>query len=407
MLVRSRCQIAAAAIPVPGLRLARRNASSHDVPPELLGQLRQTIPPNASLALPINPATSPTPTFIQSRRKLTAAEEHGPSRTEPVLIFHELDQHGILHVLSGRSQKSSLCTSLGLLPRDVRKLDGTLRDQLPIILVRDSAILVHIEHIRAIIKHDGVVLFESLEMNQRLKQHDFMLYLQSRLQTEASAPTTSSPFEFIALESILQRVLQEMQQEFDSLYTAVQVNLKELESLVHWERLKILLTCRKKITAFHERLSNIRNCIKELVESDSDMADMYLSDKHTAKVQDRPSYAHEEMELLLENYLKIAEEILSRTAVLVADMQATEDIVNIALLGQRNELVLLDLRLGIGTFAASMGGFGASILGMNLYTGLENSPYAFWLVVGTLLSVASTSFVLVWRRMLLLLHRRS
>lgn len=414
-----------AASGIASLRLlpSRRHASSHDVPPELLAQLRQSMPPAAAAAAAA--VASPplvltgnadagsasagnlsprTPSFIQSRRKLVATEDASSAgRNEPVLVFHELDRHGILHVLSGRSQKSSLCTSLGLLPRDVRKLDGTLRDQLPIILVRDSAILVHIEYIRAIVKHDGVVLFEGLEMDQRLRQHEFMLYLQNRLQAEATA---GAPFEFVALEAILQRVLQEMQREFDSLATAVQVHLRELESLVHWERLKILLTCRKRVTAFHERLANIRNCLKELVESDADMADMYLSDKHAAKVQDRPSYAHEEMELLLENYLKAAEEISSRTAILMADMQATEDIVNIALLGQRNELVLLDLRLGIGTFAASMGGFGASILGMNLHTGLEHSPYAFWLVLGTLLSVASTSFVLVWRRMLVLLHRR-
>lgn len=332
------------------------------------------------------------------------------TRNEPTVIFHELDRHGILHVLSGRSQKSALCTSLRLLARDVRKLDGTLKDQLPIILVRDSAILVHIEHIRAIIKYDGVILFENLDVKQRMEQHKFMLFLQSRLQHESmhveQDAVSPSPFEFIVLEAILQRILQSLQEEFDAMQGEVNEHLKALENIVHWERLKVLLVCRKRVTAFYERLSNIRSCLKELLESDADMADMYLSDKHTAKSADRPAYAHEEMELLLENYLKMAEDLASRTALLMANMQATEDIVNIGLVGQRNELVLLDLRLGIGTFAASVVGCGASILGMNLQSGFERSPLAFYVVLGTLVTMASTSFVLVWRRMLRLIHKK-
>lgn len=331
-------------------------------------------------------------------------------RNEPTLIFHELDRHGILHVLSGRSQKSALCTSLGLLARDVRKLDGTLKDQLPIILVRDSAILVHMEHVRAIIKHDGIILFESLEMRQRIEQHKFMLFLQYRLQHESMQGEQETanvvPFEFTVLEAILQRILQTLQEEFEAMESEINGHLKALENIVHWERLKVLLVCRKRVSAFHERLSNIRSCLKELLESDADMADMYLSDKHAAKVSDRPDYAHEEMELLLENYLKMAEDVASRTALLMANMLATEDIVNIGLVGQRNELILLDLRLGIGTFAASVVGCGASLLGMNLLSGFERSPLAFYVVLGTLVTMASTSFILVWRRMLRLIHKK-
>lgn len=374
----------------------RNFASSNDVPPELLAKLRY-----------------PPATNIPNARSVPLRLSEGPStllrHPEPTIICHELDRHGTLHVLGGKFQKSSLCSSLGLLPRDMRKLDGTLKDQLPLILVRDSAILVNIEYIRAIVKYDGVILFECFEMGQRMKQHEFLQLLQNRLQTSRDGNTSSTsvnPFEFVVLETILQRIMQELQEDFDAMQPEIEEHLRALENIVHWERLKVLLVCKKRVTLFNEHLNNIRNCIKELLESDADMADMYLSDKHAAKTHDRPSSAHEEMELLLENYLKVSEEIASRTKVLVSNMQATEDIVNIALVGQRNELVVLDLRLGIGTFAASMGGFGASILGMNLHTGFEQSSYAFWVVLGTLLSVASTCFLLVWRRMLRLIHRK-
>ncbi|PJF16625.1 Magnesium transporter MRS2/LPE10 domain-containing protein [Paramicrosporidium saccamoebae] len=365
----------------------KRLASTSDVPAEFFRKLK------------------PAP---ESRHANSAPKtsEPGVGRTlDPAVICHELDSQGIVHVTSGKFQKSSLCSTLGLLPRDIRKLDGTLKDQLPIILVRDSAVLVNMEHIRAIIKHDGVILFECLELEQRLKQHDFLLHLQNRLKQEEPS-TTQMPFEFTVLETILQRTMYDLQEEFDFMQPEVEDHLSALENIVHWERLKVLLVCKKRVALFNERVNNIRHCLKELLESDSDMADMYLSEKHAAKTHDRPAYQHEEMELLLESYLQMAEEIASRTQILISHMTSTEDIINIALVGQRNELVLLDLRLGIGTFAASIGGFGASVLGMNLHTGYEQSPYAFWMVVGTLVSVASTSFVLVWRRMLRLIHRK-
>jgi hypothetical protein len=86
-------------------------------------------------------------------------------------------------------------------------------------------------------------------------------------------------------------------------------------------------------------------------------------------------------------------------------MQSTEDIVNIGLVGQRNELLLLELKLGIGTFAASMGGFGASVLGMNLPNHMEHSPYAFGVVLSTLLAGAGTTFAFTWRRLMMLIKK--
>jgi len=86
-------------------------------------------------------------------------------------------------------------------------------------------------------------------------------------------------------------------------------------------------------------------------------------------------------------------------------MQSTEDIVNIGLVGQRNELLLLELKLGIGTFAASMGGFGASVLGMNIPNHMEHNQIAFAAVLTGLLAVAGTTFAVTWRRLMMLVKK--
>lgn len=341
------------------------------------------------------------------------------------LLCTELDRQGNSSLRKGLFSKTSLCSSLGLQARDLRKLDGTLKNQLPSILIRPSAILINLEFVRAVIKCDRVIFFTNQHQIESdlfqaasspnnsqqaqipssidtTRQESLARELAGRLKAcRSSAPL---PYEFIALEGILQTTLQALQDEFDGMAPSIEEHLTILERFVHWDKLKIMLECKKRVALFHERISSVRNCLAEVLESDSDMAAMYLTAK-SLKSQPRPVYAHEEIELLLESYLKIAEEISSRVQLLASNIQSTEDIVNIGLVGQRNELLLLELKLGIGTFSASMGGFGASVLGMNLINGLEGNQQAFWIILSGLLSVALFSFTSSWRKMLKLIRK--
>lgn len=326
----------------------------------------------------------------------------GRSPNEIALICNELDSTGQLHVTCGRFLKSALCQSHGLQPRDLRKLDGTLKNQLPVILIRTSALLINLDYIKAIINHNAVTFFESVDQTERLKQHEFLVELQAKLQGVNGNAVGQQPFEFMVLESMLQKLLNSQQEDFDKQATEIASLLSALERHVHWDRLKILLQCKKKTSLFLEQVQNVRDCLKELLESDMDMANMYLS--HKARARQRPIAAHEEIELLLESYLKQAEELASRAELLAADIQATEDIVNIALVSQRNELLLLELKLGIGTFAVAMGGLFASILGMNLTNSFEASQQAFWFVFSGISAISTASFLLAWRRMKMLIR---
>lgn len=76
------------------------------------------------------------------------------------LWCHQIDSYGNLN--SHSVHRITICRSLELQPRDLRKLDGTVREGvLPIIMVRPRAILMHMESISAIIKHDGVILIDT------------------------------------------------------------------------------------------------------------------------------------------------------------------------------------------------------------------------------------------------------
>jgi Mg2+ and Co2+ transporter CorA len=217
--------------------------------------------------------------------------------------------------------------------------------------------------------------------------------------------SSNAPFEFVVVETVLAHCMARLSEEFAAIAAEIEGHLAAIEGIMHWERLRVLLVCRKKLTLFGERVTGIRECLKSVLDSDADMADMYLSDVTDSAdglatgQNTRPDDAHEEVELMLEAYLRTAEELASRTQVLSSHMASTEDIVNIGLVGQRNALLMLDLRLSIGTFAASMGGFGASMLGMNLHNGFEHAAYAFWVVLAALCSVTGAAFVATYRRL--------
>ena len=224
------------------------------------------------------------------------------------------------------------------------------------ILVRDSVLLVALDYLRAIVKHDALLLLESNDMQERVNQHSFLIDLKLRMD---------QPFEFQILEAMLQRVLADRQEELDKVVPLVEATLASLEKHVHWDKLLSLLNCKRRVQVLEERVNALRDCIRELLESDADMSNMYLTDKALYPNNDydgdfiirhRPETAHEEVELLLESYLKTAEELARHAHLLSSNISSTEDIVNIGLIGQRNDLLLLELKLGIGTFAASMGG---------------------------------------------------
>lgn len=70
---------------------------------------------------------------------------------------------------------------------------------------------------------------------------------------------------------------------------------------------------------------------------------MYLTEKQQGKI--RPLNQHDEIELLLESYLKQTDEIVQSVNNLVSNIKNTEEIVNIVLDANRNSLMLMELKV--------------------------------------------------------------
>ncbi|KAI5846086.1 hypothetical protein BZA05DRAFT_406922 [Tricharina praecox] len=285
----------------------------------------------------------------------------------------EFDREGNVTVVSGEFKKTELCTKHGLLPRDLRKIwvPSTI---VPHILVRKNSILVNLLHIRALIKADTVLLFDIYGSNDSYTQSVFMYDLEGKLR-QGSKAMGGLPYEMRALEAILISVTAALEAEMRVLQELVVQLLGELEEDIDRDQLRQLLIYSKKLSTFEQKAKLIRNAIEEILDADDDLADMYLTEKLQGK--ERPMEEHTEVEMLLESYHKICDEIVQISSNLVSSIRSTEEIVNIILDANRNSLMLLDLKFSIGTLGIGAGTFVAGLYGMNLKNFLEESDFAF------------------------------
>ncbi|PHH67777.1 hypothetical protein CDD83_6423 [Cordyceps sp. RAO-2017] len=191
---------------------------------------------------PRDDLTAPGSFMFNSRRVLTAK-----AALEPRLRCTEVDEDGKVILIDGEFKKTELIAKFGLLPRDLRKIDSS---NLPHILVRPSAILLNLLHLKVLIKHDRVLLFDVYGSKTSYPQSAFMYDLQGRLQQRPSQASNGLAYEFRALEAVLTSVTSEMEADFEAVREPVMHILSELEDDIDRDKLRVLLilSCSRPTT---------------------------------------------------------------------------------------------------------------------------------------------------------------
>lgn len=309
----------------------------------------------------------------------------------------EFDENGNVTLVNGEFRKSELIAKYSLLPRDLRKIDSSV---LPHILVRESAILINLLHLRCLIKHNRVLVFDVYGSTDSYAQSLFMYDLEGKLRqknTSAASGGQNLPYEFRALEAVLISVTSGLESEFEGVREPVVRVLRELEEDIDRDKLRHLLIYSKKLGTFEQKARLVRDAIEDLLEADDDLASMYLTEK--AKGNEREDENHEEVELLLESYHKVADEIVQVSSNIVSAIRNTEEIIRAILDANRNSLMLLDLKFSIGTLGISAGMFIAALYGMNLKNFIEEDHFGFVGVSGLCAFVTIGCFVWAFKRL--------
>jgi magnesium transporter len=135
---------------------------------------------------------------------------------------------------------------------------------------------------------------------------------------------TALPYEFRALEAVLVSVTSGLEGEFEGVREPVVRVLRALEEDIDRDKLRHLLIYSKRLGSFEQKARLVRDAIEDLLEADDDLTAMYLTEK--ANGVHREEDDHQEVEMLLESYHKVCDEIVQASSNLVTSIRNTEEV---------------------------------------------------------------------------------
>ncbi|XP_077126083.1 magnesium transporter MRS2 homolog, mitochondrial isoform X2 [Ranitomeya variabilis] len=309
----------------------------------------------------------------------------------------KFDKEG--NILSFERKKTELYQELGLQARDLRF------QHLVSISSRNKKIILRMEFVKAVITSEYLLILDY--RNLHLEQW-FLRELAPQLAGEGQLVTYSLPFEFRALEAILQHRISTLQARLHFLQPRI---LETLESLVDPKllsvdrsKLHILLQNGKTLSELETDIKVFKAAILEILDEDELIEELCLT-----KLSDPQALAEgtsridhtEEMELLLENYYRQAEDLANVARELRVLIDDSESVIFINLDSHRNVMMRLNLQLTMGTFSLSLFGLIGVAFGMNLESTFEEDPQVFWFITGVMFLGSG----LIWRRLLSFLGR--
>ncbi|PRQ25959.1 putative Mg2+ transporter protein, CorA-like/Zinc transport protein ZntB [Rosa chinensis] len=362
-------------------------------------------------------------------------------KTAALRSWISLDQDGQGTVLD--LDKYAIMRRVNIHARDLRLLDPLLSYP-STILGREKVIVLNLEHIKAIITAEEVLLRDPFDDNVLPIVEELQRRLpptsanfngpgeeeDSGLQKDVETSEDDDfPFEFRALEVALEAICTSLDACTRELESDAYPALDELTSKISSRNLDRVRKLKSAMTRLTNRVQKVRDELEQLLDDDDDMADLYLSRKlvGTSPVSDsgapnwslasptitigskvsRASRASvttvqeendvEELEMLLEAYFMQIEGTLNKLTTLREYIDDTEDYINIQLDNHRNQLIQLELFLSSGTVCVSIYSLVAAIFGMNIkYTWNENHEHVFkWVVITTGLVGASIFLFIV------------
>ncbi|KAK3407206.1 hypothetical protein EUGRSUZ_K03298 [Eucalyptus grandis] len=349
----------------------------------------------------------------------------------PVKKMAAFSRSWILVNREGRSSlldvdKYEIMRRVGIHARDLRMLDPMLSHPSKII-GREKLIVLNLEHIKAIVTAEEVLLRDPSDENviPIVKELERRLPGSGQFQGEEDEQQEANndadvgeqnefPFEFRALEVALEAICSFLDALTIELETDAYPALDELTSKISSRNLDRVRKLKSGMTRLTNRVQKVRDELEELLDDDDDMADLYLSRKLTgvsspvswsgapdwffaspttgsklsrtsraSAVTAREENDVEELEMLLEAYFMQIDGTLNKLSTLREYIDDTEDYINIQLDNHRNQLIQLELFLSSGTLCLSVYSLVAAIFGMNIpNVWHEGHGYVFkWVVI--------------------------
>lgn len=333
--------------------------------------------------------------------------------------------------------KNAIIRRASIPTRDLRIL-GPIFSQSSNIIAREKAMVINLEFIKAIVTAEEVLLLDPLSQEvlpfvEQLRQqislnspsnvyepgHGDALGKQMLstggqqwLHNEKGRGEEELPFEFQVLEVALEFVCTYLDSSVSDLERTAYPVLDDLAMNVSTKNLERVRSLKSNLTHLLARVQKVRDEIEHLLDDNEDMAQLYLTRKQiqnqqfeallasatsnsivlapyiermnsivrgSASLASFPSDDNnvEDLEMLLEAYFMQLEGTRNKILSVREYIDDTEDYVNIQLDSHRNELIQLQLVLGIASFAIAANTLIVGFFAMNIPCSLFNTPHIF------------------------------
>ncbi|CAD7673806.1 unnamed protein product [Nyctereutes procyonoides] len=354
--------------------------------------------PRGTRAAPLCEPQRPRVAGEMHRFRTSDASQATLASVAPVFTVTKFDKEG--NVTSFEKKKTDLYQELGLQARDLRF------QHVMSITTRNNRIIMRMEYLKAVITPECLLILDYRNLN--LEQWLFR-ELPSQLAGEGQLVTYPLPFEFRAIEALLQYWISSLQGKLSILQPLILETLEALvdprHSSVDRSKLHILLQNGKSLSELETDIKIFKESVLEILDEKDLLEELCLTKWTDPQVFEKSSAGidhAEEMELLLENYYRLADDLSNATRELRVLIDDSQSIIFINLDSHRNVMMRLNLQLTMGTFSLSLFGLMGVAFGMNLESSLEEDHRVFWLITGIMFMGSG----LIWRRLLSFLGRQ-
>ncbi|ETW05824.1 hypothetical protein, variant 2 [Aphanomyces invadans] len=277
--------------------------------------------------------------------------------------------------------------------RDIRMLETALAvSNEPAVSVRQQAILINCDPIRAVIFRDSCLVLGPVAAVDSALVQRIQKSFHDRL---CDATDAAVGFEFTALETILAAKCQLLA---DDLYKLGGIGRQQLEWMAADEtNMSVLDNLRMVKNAMSDlelQVNAFRRMLMDILDSDEELHMLHLTKLHRdpALALDLFAFDTEEAESLLETYLQTNYSTGAAVELMLYNIQNTESIVLMKLDAKRNYLIVVDLLLTLATTAIAIPNFIVNAFAMNLVSGVKQLDGMFW----TLIAVAAACPVVMY-----------
>ncbi|ETW05840.1 hypothetical protein, variant 1 [Aphanomyces invadans] len=258
--------------------------------------------------------------------------------------------------------------------RDIRKLDKMFStSNEPSITVRQQAILVNCDPVRAVIMRDCCLVFLPDGADS------LIAHLKANFKLHIADATA---FEFAALEAILATVCFTFSTQCKQVIPEGRAALEKMTKDESIGELESLRSIKNTMSVLESQLGGMRRLLMNLLENEADLHMMYLTKlcEDPKLAQDLYSFDTEDVESILELYLQEIYGSQTRVALMAHNIVNTESIVMLKLDSKRNFLLSVDLSLTVLGTLIAMPTFIVGAFGMNLNSHIQDTEYIFWIV---------------------------